>query len=102
MMEKQFSDDLDQIKSMEAELNAKRNALYKDVVAKIQEMVTVFNVKASDIKFPNQGTDRRSTIAPKYQNPHGHETWTGRGRAPVWFTTAEAEGYSREDMLIKK
>jgi DNA-binding protein H-NS len=40
------------------------------------------------------GKDKGSTrgkakVAPKYRGPNG-ETWTGRGRAPLWLTALES------------
>ncbi len=42
-------------------------------------------------------------IAPKYHNPENtSQTWTGRGKAPVWFSTLIAAGKTRDDLLIAK
>ena len=30
--------------------------------------------------------DRRGFVAPKYRKPASNETWSGRGRAPMWVT----------------
>jgi len=39
--------------------------------------------------------------APKYKNPANPEqTWTGRGRQPVWFREALAAGKSPDDLAI--
>jgi DNA-binding protein H-NS len=44
----------------------------------------------------------RGTVAPKYRNPaNGTETWTGRGRMPVWMKTLVEKGAKREKFLIK-
>ena len=44
----------------------------------------------------------RGTVAPKYRNPaSGTETWTGRGRMPVWMKTLVEKGAKREKFLIK-
>lgn len=41
-------------------------------------------------------------IAPKYRNPDNHEqTWTGRGKAPLWFGALIESGKTREDLLIR-
>ena len=45
------------------------------------------------------GTVRK--VAPKYHNPGNHEqTWTGRGKAPLWFVALIDSGKTREDLLI--
>jgi DNA-binding protein H-NS len=38
---------------------------------------------------------------PKYRNPSDPEqTWTGRGRIPLWMKVLENAGGSRDDTLI--
>lgn len=41
-------------------------------------------------------------VAPKYRNPDdASQTWTGRGRRPLWVVAAEKSGKTLEDLLIK-
>ena len=43
----------------------------------------------------------RGKVAPKYRNPaNSTETWTGRGRQPLWVADALMGGKSLEDLLI--
>lgn len=43
----------------------------------------------------------RAPVAPKYQNPDNPEqSWSGRGRQPVWFRDALAAGKTPADMEI--
>lgn len=40
-------------------------------------------------------------MAPKYRNPADHkQTWTGRGKAPLWFNALIDSGKTREELLI--
>lgn len=40
-------------------------------------------------------------VPPKYRNPDNPEqTWTGRGKAPLWFAALIDSGKTREDLLI--
>lgn len=44
---------------------------------------------------------RGSKIAPKYANPaDATQTWTGRGRRPLWVQTALDSGKSLDDLSI--
>jgi DNA-binding protein H-NS len=44
----------------------------------------------------------RGKVAPKYRNPaDASQTWTGRGRQPLWVSKAVAAGKSLETLLIK-
>ena len=41
-------------------------------------------------------------VAPKYANPsNASETWTGRGRKPLWVQNALNQGRSLESLLIR-
>ncbi|RAN82076.1 histidine biosynthesis protein [Bacillus sp. SRB_336] len=41
------------------------------------------------------------TVAPKYRNPDGGETWSGRGRKPVWLAEAlKKRGVTADNFLI--
>jgi DNA-binding protein H-NS len=43
----------------------------------------------------------RKSVAPKYQNPADTaETWTGRGRKPLWVQAALDAGQSLSDLEI--
>ncbi len=44
----------------------------------------------------------RKPVAPKYANPSNpSETWTGRGRKPLWVQAALDQGKSLESLLIR-
>ena len=43
----------------------------------------------------------RKTGAPRFRNPaNGSQTWTGKGRQPVWFKDAVAAGADPASMAI--
>ncbi|MDE2407409.1 MAG: H-NS histone family protein [Xanthomonadaceae bacterium] len=46
---------------------------------------------------------RGGKVAPKYRNPANEkETWTGRGRSPLWLSALLATGRKQEEFLIQK
>lgn len=52
----------------------------------------------------SRGRSRRgmkpgTKVAPKYRDSDGN-TWTGRGRSPLWLVAAEKAGKKRESFLI--
>jgi DNA-binding protein H-NS len=50
---------------------------------------------------PAGGGDGRSLVRPKYKNPNGPETWSGRGAPPPkWFSDSLAAGITQEAMRI--
>ncbi len=43
----------------------------------------------------------RKPVAAKYANPaNPSETWSGRGRRPLWFAAALEAGKSAEDLAV--
>lgn len=42
----------------------------------------------------------RKPVPPKYRNDKTGETWSGRGRTPLWLAALEAQGKSREDFRV--
>jgi DNA-binding protein H-NS len=40
-------------------------------------------------------------VPPKYHNPKGPETWSGRGKRPHWFVAALRSGKKEKDLLIQ-
>lgn len=43
----------------------------------------------------------RKTVEAKYRNPNdASQTWTGRGRKPVWVQALLDEGFGLEDLAI--
>ena len=50
----------------------------------------------------NGASTGKGKVAPKYRNPQNPaETWTGRGRMPLWIKTLTDKGQKREKFLIK-
>ena len=88
-------------KAVEDEFNAVRTEVLEQCI----KLCRTFQFSAKELQLQESTPSRRatgSTAKPKYQNPNGLETWSGRGASkPQWFLDALAEGYSKEDLLIK-
>lgn len=57
--------------------------------------------KATTRKEPRAAGDKRSAVAPKYQDPSSGKTWTGRGKTPAWMAAYLSTGHGKQDYLIK-
>lgn len=45
----------------------------------------------------------RGKVAPKYRNPdNSAQTWTGRGRQPLWVSEAISKGKTLDSLIIRK
>lgn len=61
-----------------------------------------------DVVFPSRSKKAvgkkgtKGIVAPKYQNPSDpSQTWSGRGRQPIWFSKAlRRRGVTADDLLI--
>lgn len=92
-------------------IGAERSALEKQIEA-LSKLETGNGIHLNGAKRPagtalgrkngkGKGSTRgKAKVAPKYRGPKG-ETWTGRGRAPLWLTALETDGKKRDSYLIK-
>ena len=49
-----------------------------------------------------RGKSGKASVAPKYRNPaDATETWSGRGRMPLWIKALTDKGAKKEKFLIK-
>ena len=58
-------------------------------VAMVREIVAEYALSEDDV-FPKGRGSRPSSaavssVAPKYRNPETGQTWTGRGKPPLWI-----------------
>ena len=99
-----------------APLAAVRKKLTKQAVAEGYSLYELFGVGSAPsaaaprgprkaAKSAGKSASRKTTagrkVAPKYRNPdNAEQTWTGRGKQPLWFVAATAAGKTREDMQI--
>lgn len=95
-------------KKLKAELNAlqerteaARVAELDAVLAQIRELVAEYSITEEQIygrKRAPRSPKQAEVVDPKYQNPKTGETWSGRGRAPLWIRDAK----NRDRFLIAK
>ena len=58
-----------------------------------------FGFSLSD--FVGTPAKKKKKVAPKYCNPADKsQTWSGRGRQPIWYKDALAAGKAPEDLAI--
>lgn len=68
-----------------------------------EEITAAFDKKSVKTAAPKSvSTTPKRRVPVKYRHPETHETWTGRGKAPRWIVTAEAQGKKRDSFLVKQ
>jgi DNA-binding protein H-NS len=78
-------------------------------IKQLRAVLKKFKLGLPDVKIALEGAgrSRRSKlkgvkVKPKYRNPENKiETWTGRGRMPVWMAAMVKKGKKPNDFLIK-
>jgi len=95
------------IAGAEAQMQEARATQVRTVREKIDAMLKSAGLTINEV-YPSRGGDKKATskkgtgsVAPKYRNPDSGETWSGRGRQPLWFAKAlRKSGVTAESLLI--
>lgn len=67
--------------------------------AQLQEHARSLGFSLEEIVSPGAAKSTRSRPKAKYRHPENAEiTWSGRGRRPIWFTSAISAGKKPEDL----
>jgi DNA-binding protein H-NS len=67
----------------------------------LMDSVSAGKAVPGTIRVPSRKTGKRGKVAPKYKNPSNEsETWTGRGRQPIWVRDFVERGGSMDQVTI--
>jgi DNA-binding protein H-NS len=102
---------------IEAEIARRSQNSKRDLLKKVQKLANDAGVplsellggakppkagKAAKTAAPKKPRASKGKVAPKYRNPaDAAQTWTGRGRQPLWVSGYVGTGKSINDLLIK-
>jgi DNA-binding protein H-NS len=93
------------IKNAEAQMESARKNHVKEVRTKIDGILADAGLTIGEV-YPTRGgkvaKGPKAAVAPKYRNPdNAAQTWSGRGKRPVWFNDAlKKKGVTAESLLI--
>jgi DNA-binding protein H-NS len=94
------------IKSAEAQLGSARKNHVHETRAKIDGILANAGLTLDEV-YPKRGgkggKGPKAAVAPKYRNPdNAAQTWSGRGKRPLWFVEAlKKRGVTEESLLIQ-
>lgn len=54
------------------------------------------------LSIDTAAVDGRSQVKPKYRSLDGKDTWSGRGKPPLWMRPHLEAGGTKEDFLVDK
>jgi DNA-binding protein H-NS len=92
---------LQQMQALKEQLDDAREQETEDAIDQIRGVMR--SVGMTDKELVHLFTKRRyPKVAPKYQNAETGETWTGRGRRPLWVEAAIGQGKTLDDLAINQ
>jgi DNA-binding protein H-NS len=92
------------ITALQKQLAAAENSK-APAVRQVKALMKKLGVSMTDLADPLAGKRVKGIkkvspkVAVKYRDAKGN-TWTGRGRTPIWIAVAEKAGNKREEYLI--
>lgn len=95
---------LEQRDSLEQQIAEARRSEVAAAIVQAKQLIAEYGLTAADCGFRGLGAlagKTRTTAAVKYRGPNG-EGWSGRGKAPNWLTSLEAQGRHRDEFLVSR
>ncbi|WP_397411189.1 H-NS family nucleoid-associated regulatory protein [Polaromonas sp.] len=98
------------VNELREKLAAQKNNERAQAIASAKELIKTFQLSATELGLSGKKSpirknrpisDKRMSVAPKYQDPASGKTWTGRGKTPAWLAAQLAAGHSKHEYLIK-
>jgi len=87
---------LAQQQALEAQIEEARKSEAADAIAQVRALVADFGLTADEVfnnKRPKSSSTAGSKVAVKYLDPVTGNTWTGRGKAPLWIADKDRRQY---------
>lgn len=94
------------IANAESQMQAAHANHVSEIRAKIDALLKKNDLTLTEV-YPTRGgkgaKGQKSSVAPKYRNPNdAAQTWSGRGKRPIWFVQAlKKRGVTAESLLIE-
>lgn len=86
-----YKELLAQREQLEQQIAQAKSVELKEAVASVRRIVSEYELTAEDIFGGKKSVGARigSKVEPKYKDPATGQTWTGRGKAPLWIAGVE-------------
>lgn len=90
-----YKDLLAQRAELEQKIATARAAEVSDAVAKARRLIEEFGLTVNDVfATKKKKTGTTSSVEPKYRDPATGQTWTGRGKPPLWIKDKDREQFA--------
>lgn len=96
-----YKDLIAQRENLEKQIAQARTTEIGTAVAQIKQLMSDYDLTAADV-FPNgragssgkaSSASKGATVAAKYRDSATGQTWTGRGKAPIWIRDKDREQF---------
>lgn len=90
-----YSEIRAQIAELERKASEARSRELADAKAKIANIMQEYGLTLADLSPAGKAKSRkpRQAVPAKYKNPETGETWSGRGRPPLWLAGKDKDGF---------
>lgn len=94
------------VNELRKQMDAQRKGERTQAINAAKELIKTHELSASELGFSGKAavkrvsTDKRNSVAPKYQDPETGKTWTGRGKTPAWLNSQVSAGREKQEFLI--
>ena len=90
-----YKDLLQQRQALDQQITQARKQEMSGAIAQVRALIIEFDLTAQDVFPSGRGRSASSgtKVAPKYRNPATGQTWTGRGKAPLWIAKEDREKF---------
>jgi len=86
---------------VDAAISQREGAERENVKKRLEELAAKSGFALKDLVATKRGATKGSKIAAKYRNPKNpSETWSGRGRQPLWLVAKLKAGARLQSFLI--
>jgi DNA-binding protein H-NS len=87
-----YDELIEQRKLLDQQILAIQQKEKQEAIDSIKVMIEKHSLSVSDL-FSKKINQNNKKVPAKYRNPATGETWTGRGKAPLWIVGKERESF---------
>ena len=92
---------LAQKQALDAQIQQAQRESRAEGLEKVKALMAEYGLTTADLVRVDRKPRAPKPVAPKYRDEAGN-TWTGRGKQPLWLASALAGGCTLESFLIAK
>jgi DNA-binding protein H-NS len=90
-----YAEYVEQIAKLQSLAETARKDEINDAIKTIKDLMQLHGVSIEDLSAGRRAkpTKAKGSVAAQFKNPETGETWSGRGRAPLWLAGKDKEQF---------